>query len=165
MALPIATHDYFVNALDNAPLLLDHFLGGYSSEDAIWNYRTDPGRFTLREVLAHVADWNDIYRERLERTRAENHPLLPNCDEGAIALARNYAGTDPLNSLRRFRESRHTLIELVRSISHEDWSLLATREGVGDLSIGEQIALIAAHDAYHIRQVLDYLAAAEPAAV
>ena len=160
MPYPAAVRSYVVGALSNAPLLMKHLLGEFSSSDPIWDLRPHRDRFSLREMIAHVADWNDIYIERLECSRDEDRPLLPDKDEGKIAEERDYGHSDPVRNLERFASTRHKLIRVVESLPFEAWDRIATREGVGELSIGDQIALISAHDAYHVRQALDYLESA-----
>ena len=54
-------------------------------------------------MLAHLADWEPIFLERFQRTRREAEPILPDYDEGRIALERDYAHSDPLANLARFR--------------------------------------------------------------
>ena len=160
MPYPAPIRSYFIGALSNGPLLMNHLLGEFSSTDPIWDLRPYRDRFTLREMIAHIADWNDIYRERLEASRDHDRPLLPNKDEGKIAEERDYAHSDPVQNLKRFSRSRPELIGLVESLPFDAWDRLATREGVGELTIGDQISVIITHDAYHVRQTLDYLESA-----
>lgn len=157
MPYPFAVRSYFVGALQNGPMIMNLLLGGFSESDPVWDLRPDRDRFSLREMIAHIADWNDIYRERLQKARDEDHPLLPNRDEGKIAEERDYAHSNPCHSLRRYGETRRELIRVVENLPDDAWERLATREGVGDLCMGDQIGLIAAHDAYHVRQAMDYL--------
>lgn len=145
-----------VGALDNGPMELRLLLGDYAADDPIWDFRPDPNRFSLREVMAHLADWNDIYRERIERTRDEENPLLPNCDEGQIAIERRYSESNPVSNLRRYQEGRQPLVEVVKALRDDDWDRIGTREGLGEMTLGEQIPFCAAHDAYHVRQSIAY---------
>jgi uncharacterized damage-inducible protein DinB len=157
MALPAGTHPYFIGALETGPATLQLLLGQFKSEDNIWDQRPDPSRFSLREMVAHIADWNEIYQGRLERTRDEQNPELENCDEGKLAEERNYAQSDPVANLMRYQETRTPLINMVKDLTPEDWNKPAIRFGLGPMTMAEQICLIPAHDAYHIRQAMDCL--------
>jgi uncharacterized damage-inducible protein DinB len=148
---------YSVVALENTPKVLDHLLGAYDGNDNIWNYRTSEDRFTLREVIAHIADWNHIYSERIRATLKEENPLLPNCDENQIAIDRRYATSDPQDNLARFDRTRQLLVDIVKEFEPTDWSRPAVREGLGTVTLDQQIAIIMGHDAYHVNQVLEYL--------
>ena len=156
MSFPLGTHSYLVGALENGPIVLDMVLKDFSASDPFWDFRPNPERFSLREMVAHIADWNDIYRERIERTRDESNPQLPNCDEGQIAMERDYAHSDPVENLRRYRETRKPLIDVVNGLTESDWDRIGTRQSLGEMTLGEQIALCSAHDAYHIRQAVEY---------
>lgn len=97
----VARH-YALEGLTATPAILTHLIDPVTAE--IWDRRVDPERFTLREVLAHLADWEPIWMERLERMHAEKEPLLPDLDEGERAKQKDYAHADVGNSLKRFRQ-------------------------------------------------------------
>src|SRR5579862_6088466 len=112
---------YSIVTLENTPVIVEKLLGGISADDPIWNYQPSADRFTLREAIAHMADWNDIYAERISRALKEDNPTLANCDEGQIAIDRNYAASNPVENLTRFASGRKTLVELIKNISGADW--------------------------------------------
>lgn len=126
------------------------------ADSPAWDARPDPDRFTLREVLAHLADWEPVCRGRIARTQTEDNPFLPNWDEDQAAIIGDYAHTSPHESLLWFTERRGETVALLNSLSDSDWERSAEREGVGLLSIFTQVALIVAHDGYHARQVVEY---------
>jgi hypothetical protein len=156
MAVPTTVRHYFVGALELPIEFLDEMLSGLDAGDPIWSYTPYPERFTLKSAMAHFADWNDIFRERIERTRDEDHPTLPDADEGQIAIDRDYENGNPIGTLASFKTSRRALIEVIKALSVEDWDRGATKIGAGELTISEHISLIMAHDDYHMRQVIDY---------
>lgn len=163
MAMDQKVHDYLMLystlALANTPVLLDQLLRGYKADDPIWDYRPSPERFTLREAIAHVADWNSIYCERIETALKEDNPMLPNADEEQIAIDRCYSTSNPVENLACFMRTRHQLVDLVKTIKPTDWDRMAVREGLGQVSLDQQIMIVMGHDAYHTKQVMDYLAA------
>ena len=158
--LPAKTRSYLFTALEASPLVLSHLLSKIAVTDPLWDTRPAPDRFTLRGMLAHLADWEPIFRERMTRTTNENVPLLPNVDEGALALANNYAQTNPLENLARYREGRTTLVAFLRTLPNDAFARTANRELIGVLTLEEQIALIAGHDGYHAKQAIEWLQAA-----
>lgn len=157
--LPAKTRSYLFTALEASPLVLSRLLSAFAATDSIWDKRPTPDRFTLREMLGHLADWEPIFRERLTRTSTENEPLLLNVDEGALALANNYAQSNPLESLARYREGRTALVAFLRTLPDDAFARTAHRELIGILTLEEQIALILGHDGYHAKQTLEWLAA------
>ncbi|MEX2244766.1 MAG: DinB family protein [Fimbriimonadaceae bacterium] len=153
MPSPYALH-YLFQGLEAAPIVQT----ALCQRIADWDARP-PGedRFTVRESLAHLADWEPIWLERMRRTVIEDYPSLPDMDEGAMAIERNYAASDPSESLRRYREGRADLVAFLRGLTEEDWGRKCHREGQGDVLLFELAALVLGHDGYHFRHTLDSL--------
>jgi hypothetical protein len=110
-------------------------------------------------MIAHLADWEPVCRERIFRTRVEEKPLLPNWDEDQAALIGDYAHTNPYESLLWFTERRAATVALLTSLDGDEWTRTAERENVGPLSIEQQAFLILAHDGFHLRQAVELMGA------
>jgi uncharacterized damage-inducible protein DinB len=108
--------------------------------------RRDPERFTLREALCHMADWEPIFCERLKGTLEIEGYMITPYDEGAMAIERNYAAQDVDATLERFKEGRSATIQLLRKLADEDWDKLAGHPERGPMSIADQASLILGHD-------------------
>ena len=154
--IPEGVKHYLLKSVEGTPIVLRTLLDGFPSDDPIWDQRPDPARFTLREMLAHVADWDVIFLGRIQRTVAEDNPTLPNCDEGRIAIDNDYAAQDPFETLERLSTNRAALVEYVKSLPDAAYDRVALRPEVGTLSIAMQVTLIAAHDGYHTRQAAEF---------
>jgi hypothetical protein len=158
MLLPV-TQRYLTVALAGTPDVLEALLKDRTSDDPLWDFRPDPDRFTLREAVAHLADWEPIFLERFQRTLRETEPLLPDYDEGQIAIERDYAHSDPRANLARFRTGREALTAFLRSLEAADWERIGIREPYGPMTLGTQATQTLAHDGYHTQQVAQWLAA------
>lgn len=152
---PETVVSYLIGGIEATPAILSALLKGRDRTDPIWDDRPDPNRFTLREVLAHLADWDPIFLERVNRTLSEDHPFLASVDEGAICAERNYDLQDPLANLDRMRQSRPQLVAALRDIPEDAWERTAIREFVGDLDLLQLTSMILSHDSYHIKQVAE----------
>lgn len=148
---------YLITALAGTPDVLEHLLAPVAAGDARWDRRPDPDRFTLREVLAHLADWDEIFRGRMEQTARESVPELPEQDEGQMALDRGYACADPATSLARFRASRTATVAFLRGLDDAGWERVGTRGFMGLVSVTDQAVLVSSHDGYHLQQVVEWL--------
>lgn len=144
--------DYILNGLEAAPVVQARILSG--SVD--WDKRPDPSRFTLREMIAHLADWDEIWAMRVDRFLNEDHPMLESIDEGVIAEERGYASQDPLANLELYRSRRAALVAKLRALPLESWSRTGHREFVGDMNLFEMAALITGHDGYHLKQAIEF---------
>ncbi len=149
--------EYLFDGLEATPVVLRRLLHDLKSEDPQWDTVHAANRFTLREMVAHVADWEAIFRQRIERTLNEDHPFLPSVDEGQLCLDRSYATQDSHGNLGRFSESRANLVPFLRSLPVDSWERRAEREFVGDTSLNDLIAIMLGHDAYHLRQAAEYV--------
>lgn len=158
--LPEHARHYLLTDLDSAPDVLARLLRGVAAGDAAWDARPDPARFTLREMVAHLADWDAVFLGRLTDTRDNDDPVLQGLDEGQVALDHDYARADPAECLRRYGSGRAAIGAFLRGLSSEQWQRVGRHTEIGPVTLEAQAVLIAAHDGYHRRQALDWLDAA-----
>lgn len=145
---------YLLGALEGSPAVLARLLDGITDEEA--DRRPDPERFTIREAVAHLADWEPVFQERLRRTKAENEPTLAVIDEGRLAIDHDYAHSNLAEQLALFAERRRETCAFVADFSPEDWQRTASRPNVGIVTMESLVTLIPLHDAYHLRQVAQW---------
>jgi uncharacterized damage-inducible protein DinB len=157
MPTPEALRRYLGIALAGTSEVLDALVGALPDDDGFWDFRPDPERFTPREVLAHLADWNPIWLGRVERFVKEDHPNLPDLDEGRLSVERAYSQQEPSINLKRFRSTREALSAAVAGLSVTDWERAAHRDKIGDHTLVQMITLVVAHDGYHTKQLAEYL--------
>lgn len=156
--LPAPVRKYLLTSIASTPKILATLLAEISGEDAVWDKRPDPERFTLREVLAHLTDWEPIHVERINRILNEEEPVLPDLDEGQFAIDNDYAHQDPIENLRLFAERRAKLVALLKGLPEEALDRAGIRPpAIGRITIDEMATLVLAHDVYHIAQVVEWL--------
>src|SRR5689334_15273409 len=109
--LPDQARGYLLHGLGATPVVVDRLLREATPDD--YDRRPDPERFTLREVLAHLADWEPIWLERLRKLRTESQPALPSYDEGQLAIDHDYAHADVNEQQARFRDGRAALLRFL----------------------------------------------------
>lgn len=146
-----------MTALAGTVDVLGGLLGAVDAADPIWDGRPDPERFTLREVVAHLADYELIWYDRITRTANEDTPRLMPIDPGKLAIDNNYASIDPCVSLSAIYERRPALVRVLRKIPDENWQRPAQWGSLGPLTIEEQAAFIVIHDSYHTSQIAQWL--------
>ena len=149
-------HHYLLIDLESAPEVLARLLADVT-DPAAWDRRPDPDRFTLREMAAHLADWEGVFLGRLTQTRNERNAVLQGLDEGQVAVDNDYAHADPQECLTRYGAGRKEIVAFLRGLSPEQWGRVGAHTEVGPISIEAQTVLIAAHDGYHRQQALSYI--------
>ncbi len=145
---------YLLHGLDAAPLTLAALLRGVTETEL--DARPDPDRFTLREAVAHLADWENVWKERMEAIMREAEPFLPSFDEGQWAADHNYARSDAHEQLQKFGKGRARLVAFLRPLPGEALMRKGVRDEVGAVSLFEMAAMISGHDGYHARQIVEY---------
>ena len=151
------TRHYLLLDLQSAPDVLARLLAD-TSDPTVYDRRPDPDRFTLREMVAHLADWEAVFLKRLTQTRDEESATLQGLDEGQVAIDHDYAHADLSECLARYKAGRPKIIALLRGLSPEQWDRVGRHTEIGPISLEEQIVLMAAHDGYHRQQALEWLA-------
>ncbi len=153
--LPEKLHRYLLIDLDSAPDVLAKMLETVT-DPAIYDRRPDPDRFTLREVVAHLTDWDRVFLGRLVQTRDADSPTLQGIDEGQVALDNDYAHADPAECLTRYRANRREIVAFLRGLSLAHWARVGAHTELGPITLEAQAALIAFHDGYHRQQVVEW---------
>lgn len=118
---------------------------------------THDGRFSPREVVAHLADWEPILLERMKQTKAQPGSTLVPYDEVARAVERKYGESDWQVEADRFVALREETRRWLEGLSAEDWQLTATHQERGPQTLYDQANLLLGHDLYHIAQLAEVL--------
>ena len=146
---------YMWRALESNARVIQYLLRDVPAESSVWDARPDAERFTIREVLAHLNDYDSVSRDRFERIIREDEPDLENWDENAAA--EHYDARDPLHQIENLLVSRQELAAWLEGLSDKEWQRTGTRPRAGHFSVEEGAALMVAHDAYHIVQITEWL--------
>ena len=150
-----AVRHYILQGVAATPTVLAYLLKHAPKQ--LWDRRPDPERFTLREVVAHLADWETVWQERLGKVRDEDRPTLPDRDPDQMAKEHDYEHADVGASLRRFQESRQDVLKLLESLELAQWSRFGHHTTRGILTIQDLAVIILGHDHYHLAQVVEWI--------
>lgn len=113
-------------------------------------------RFTLREAVAHVADWEGVWLERIRKIATKETPLLPGYDEAQWAIDHDYAHSDFDAEMAEIVAGRSALVSYLNGLDATAWQRIGRHGELGAISLFELTALIAGHDGYHAQQIIDY---------
>jgi uncharacterized damage-inducible protein DinB len=152
---PPKVKQYLIEGLTATPIVIAKMFEDARTIDP--DRRPDPSRFTLREVLAHLADWEGVWLERMERMSTENNPALQGYDEGQWAIDHDYAHLDIFDQLAKFRAGRQTLVAFLRGLPEEGWERTGLHSEWGDVTVSTLATLVLGHDGYHTKQIAEWL--------
>ena len=146
--------NYVIHGLRANPIVFARLLEGVSEEEL--DMRPDPERFTLREVLCHLADWEPIWLDRIRAIAEQDNPLLPGYDEGQMAIDHHYDQANATEQLERFRAGRTLLADYIATLPVEAWTRRGTHAEAGTLVLSDLVTMILGHDGYHARQMVEH---------
>lgn len=143
---------YVLHGLRATPIVLECLLANLTPDHL--DARPDPERFTIREAVAHLADWEAVCHARLRRTLTEDDPELPDWDEDEAATLGRYGESDVAEQLALFTARRATTVALLEGCAPDDWRRTSRRDGRPSDLLG-MAAIHLGHDGYHLQQVAE----------
>ena len=117
----------------------------------------EPGRFTIREVVAHLADWEPILRQRMEDVLRNPGMTVQVFDEGTMAVEHRYAEKGVQESIQEWKRERAQTLVLLMELTDKDMLLPYIHPENGPMILGDQANMLVAHDMYHVDQLSRYL--------
>ena len=147
----------YLLALRHTPAILERVLDDVPP--ARYGDRVGDDRFTLLEMVCHMADFEDIYLERMRAALKQDGVEVPDVDEGQRAKDKKYDCRDLHKELEVLANRRRDTIDFLESLSDEQLSRSFIKEGVGKVTIKEYLAILSGHDLYHLEQATWYLKA------
>lgn len=113
-------------------------------------YRYAPGKWSLREVIGHLADAERVFSYRaLRMARADTTPL-PSFDENAWMAPANFDRRPLAEVAAELRAVRESTLALFRSFDADAWPRLGTASG-HPISARALAWITSGHEAHHLR--------------
>jgi uncharacterized damage-inducible protein DinB len=109
------------------------------------------GKWSVREIVAHLADCELVFGFRLRQTLAMNVPVIQPFDQDDWAA--RYAGYDLPVALEMFRAARAWNLKLIGAASEADFAREMTHPERGTMTFGTVVETMAGHDLNHLGQV------------
>jgi hypothetical protein len=118
-------------------------------------WRPEPGRWSVLEVVNHLADEEgEDFRARLSLVLEHPGAPWPPIDPEGWVAARKYAERDPGESLQRFLSERARSLEWLRGLRDPDWDCGCEHPVAGRITAGDLLASWVVHDLLHVRQLV-----------
>lgn len=132
----------------SGPLRLRHAIAGMS-EDQI-NAAPIPGKWSTRQVVCHIADFEPVYADRMKRAVAEEQPTIFGGDPDAFATHLAYDQRDIEEDLQLIEIVRRHMICILRSLPSDAFQRTVNHSEAGQLTLEQLLANIAGHIPHHI---------------
>lgn len=109
--------------------------------------------WSIVEIVCHLRDAEERVLERVRRMRNEQRPLLPGYDQAELARERRYREHSLIAALDAFARLRAEQLALLEGLGEPEWQRAGIHEEVGEITIQQLTAHMAAHDAVHLAQI------------
>jgi uncharacterized damage-inducible protein DinB len=117
---------------------------------------TAPGKWSIREIVAHLADVELAFSFRLRQTLSEEHPIMQPFSQDR--WAQRYAAYDLKSALALFEANRNWNIRLLTTVSESDRHRPTTHPERGTMTFWTIVETMAGHDINHLQRLEEILA-------
>ena len=117
------------------------------------DYVPEPGKWSIRQIVAHLADAEMVAGTRLRRIIAEDNPRIEAFDQNAWATNLDYTRRKTSQALETFRRIRGENYELLKDLPPQAFEREGLHSERGPMSLKLLLQLIAEHAENHAAQM------------
>jgi len=112
-----------------------------------------PGKWSIRQIVAHLADAELVMAHRFRQVIAEDAPILVWFDQDAWAARLDYARRKPKQSLETLRRTRAENVELLKGLAESAYERAGNHTRNGRMTLHDLLEHSAVHTENHARQI------------
>jgi hypothetical protein len=139
-----------------APRKIERLLKGVSG--AKLRKRPAPGKWSITEIVAHVADTELVGGFRIRLILGAPGTPIAAFDQDVWVAALHYDKRDVRKSLAQFRALREANLALLKTLTREQWQQHGLHSERGPETVETIVNMFAGHDLNHIGQIEAILA-------
>jgi uncharacterized damage-inducible protein DinB len=109
------------------------------------------GKWSIREIVSHLADCEIVFSFRLRQTLAVDHPIIQPFDQGV--WGERYAAYDLASAIALFTAARNWNIKLLTTVNEVDRHRPTTHPERGTMAMWTIVETMAGHDINHLQQI------------
>ncbi len=110
-----------------------------------------PGKWSIREIVAHLADCELVFAFRLRQTLASDHAVIQPFDQEV--WAQRYSAYDFATAMSMFVAARSWNLKLLGTVSEADQHKPTTHPERGTMIFWTIVETMAGHDVNHLEQI------------
>ena len=118
-----------------------------------------PGKWSVAEILAHLADSEIVGSWRMRQILAAPGTPIQAYDQGVWAISGHYQKRNPRESLELFRVLREANLALLKLVTPQQWKHHGMHAERGEETIEHIVHMFAGHDINHMKRIEEILAA------
>jgi hypothetical protein len=126
-------------------------IGGLTPAQLKW--RPEPAKWSIAEIIAHLADAEIVASWRMRSVIGENGITIQPFDQDSWASVFKYQSRDAKRSLEVFRILRENNLAMLKEIPKAIWDNYGMHLERGKESVAHLARMFAGHDTNHVLQV------------
>lgn len=147
-----------------APELLASLLTGVAGRE--FDFSPAPGKWSIRQIMAHLADSEMMASMRFRMTIAEENPSLPHYDQDLWATRLDYQRRKVSECMETFRRVRRENFGLLEGMEAITFARTCQHPKRGTMTVADLLVMYTDHAENHalqIKQIRDAYRAAKAA--
>jgi len=140
-----------VEAMAEAPDRLRRLIRGLTERQLAT--KPAPGKWSIKEILAHLADGEVILGSRYRFIGAHDRPPIQGYDQDAFAAKLGPLNAKAADLIDDFAMVRAANLGLLERLPEKAWDRIGLHSERGEESIRKLVYMYAGHDRHHIAQV------------
>jgi len=121
---------------------------------AVLRYKPAPGKWSIQEILGHLADVEIIYAHRLRQMLADKEPVIAPIDQDAWARNLGYLETPAPELVALYGLNRHHNVRLLKRLKPEDLARTAFHPEIQrNVTVADLVGRMSNHGANHLEQI------------
>ncbi|HVW08922.1 MAG TPA: DinB family protein [Bryobacteraceae bacterium] len=144
-------HPESLDLFRRGPQILDASIAGISEAESL--FAPFAGKWTIREIVRHLADTEIVVGMRLRQMISEERPLMATFDQDLWADRLHYNKCDPHRSAALFRFLREDISDILDALPAEEFGRVGLHPERGAGTLGEWVTRFGAHVEKHACQI------------
>jgi hypothetical protein len=141
-------HQALIDQYLAGPELLERSIKAMNGEQL--DARPIAGKWSSRQVVCHIVDFEPIYADRMKRVIAENCPTFFGGDPDTFAAGLAYNHRPVGTELELLAVVRAQMATILRELKAEDFQRIGKHSEAGPLSLETLLQRITGHVPHHI---------------
>jgi uncharacterized damage-inducible protein DinB len=109
------------------------------------------GKWSTRQVVCHIVDFEPVYADRMKRVIAESCPTFFGGDPDVFAAHLGYERREVDNEIALMAAVRQQMATILRGLTADDFQRMGKHSEAGPLSLETLLVRIADHVPHHVR--------------
>ena len=122
--------------------------------EKVLDYKPAADKWSIHEILGHLADVEIVYAYRLRQMLADKKPVIAPMDQDDWARNLGHTETPPAELVALYGLNRHANLRLLQRLAPADFTKSAYHpETKKDFTVAELIERMGSHGASHLGQI------------